>query len=250
MSAPRSDRRACAGLLSVFMLLSGFCNHTAAQTSINGSLRGRITDQDGAAVTGVLVMLSHRGTNARQTTTTGEDGSYLFARVVPGRYLLATEMPGFKQARHNNLVIAVNEAAVAHLTLEVGAVNEIVSIEAGTGVVQSRSAEISGLVNEGRVRQLPLNGLSTPATVDPAAMIGRNALRAPRVMFYDVAMIKRFPVNESINASLEANFFNVFNRANFAGPINSLSNPRFGQIVNSLPGTNPRQVQLGLKLSF
>jgi hypothetical protein len=55
---------------------------------------------------------------------------------------------------------------------------------------------------------------------------------------------------ESINVSFEANFFNIFNRANFGAPISTLTNPRFGQIASTLAGTNPRQIQFGLKLTF
>jgi hypothetical protein len=80
------------------------------------------------------------------------------ARVVPGNYSIVVEKTGFKQVRRVNLVIAVNEAAVADLTLEVGQINETVSIEAGAAVVQSQSVEISGLVSERRVKELPLNG--------------------------------------------------------------------------------------------
>jgi hypothetical protein len=92
--------------------------------------------------------------------------------------------------------------------------------------------------------------LATPATVDPKAMIARNALRAPRVMFYDLSLLKRFVVKEPYKVSFEANFFNIFNRANFGAPINSLTNSRFGEITSNLSGANPRQIQFGLKLTF
>ena len=95
-----------------------------------------------------------------------------------------------------------------------------------------------------------LTRLATPQSVDPAQMIERNSFRAPRVMFYDVSLIKRFAVKENVNVSFEANFFNVFNRANFGAPISTLTNPRFGQITSTLVGTTPRQIQFGLKLAF
>jgi hypothetical protein len=95
-----------------------------------------------------------------------------------------------------------------------------------------------------------LTRLATPNTVDPSEMIERNALRAPRVMFYDLSLIKRFAVKESVNVSFEANFFNIFNRANFGAPIRTLTNPLFGQITSALTGANPRQVQFGLKVTF
>jgi hypothetical protein len=92
--------------------------------------------------------------------------------------------------------------------------------------------------------------LATPATVDPKAMIARNALRAPRIMFYDLSLLKRFVIKERYRVGFEANFFNIFNRANFGAPINNLTNARFGEITSNLSGANPRQIQFGLKLTF
>jgi hypothetical protein len=69
-------------------------------------------------------------------------------------------------------------------------------------------------------------------------------------MFYDLSLLKRFVVKERHYVTFEANFFNVFNRTNFGAPINNLTSRQFGQITANLIGTNPRQIQLGLKLSF
>jgi hypothetical protein len=69
-------------------------------------------------------------------------------------------------------------------------------------------------------------------------------------MFYDLALIKRFALKEGVSLGFEANFFNIFNQANFGAPINTLTNPRFGQITSTLVGTTPRQIQFGLKLAF
>jgi hypothetical protein len=145
-------------LLVTIVLLNSLFLNAPAQTSVNGSLRGRITDTKGAAVAGAAVTLTNTANNIRQTIAAGEDGSYVFARVVPGSYSIVAEKTGFKQTRRGDLAIAVNEAAVADLTLEVGSVSETISIEAGASIVQSQSVEISGLVSERRVKELPLNG--------------------------------------------------------------------------------------------
>jgi hypothetical protein len=95
-----------------------------------------------------------------------------------------------------------------------------------------------------------LTRLATPGTVDPSEMIGRNSLRAPRIMFYDLSLIRRFALKEGVSLGFEANFFNIFNRANFDAPINTLTDSRFGQITSTLAGATPRQIQFGLKLTF
>jgi hypothetical protein len=85
---------------------------------------------------------------------------------------------------------------------------------------------------------------------DPTLWVGRNALRAPRVQFVDFSAIKRVTVNPRVALSFELNVFNLFNRVNLAAPIANLGDTRFGQIVATRAGTNPRQIQLGLRTTF
>jgi hypothetical protein len=96
--------------------------------------------------------------------------------------------------------------------------------------------------------------LGTPANVtDPFASIARNAFRAPRVLVYDVSMNKQLRLSERLSLRVEANFFNVFNHANFAPPATAnqaLSSSRFGELTVTRTNLTPRQIQFGLKLAF
>jgi hypothetical protein len=93
--------------------------------------------------------------------------------------------------------------------------------------------------------------LATPANVtDVFAQIPRNALRSPSVKVYDVSLIKHFTLTERAGLRFEANVFNIFNQVQFAAPITVLSDARFGLITGTRAGTNPRQIQFGLKLSY
>lgn len=93
--------------------------------------------------------------------------------------------------------------------------------------------------------------LGIPANVtDPYAVTRRNALFGPNVRFYDLSVIKKFTLREGVRLGFEANFFNVFNKAIFGPPVAVLSDARFGRVTGTLNGTNPRQIQLGLKLTF
>jgi len=90
----------------------------------------------------------------------------------------------------------------------------------------------------------------TPTPADPFSVVPRNALRGPSIWFYDAALAKRVAITERVSLSFEANAFNLFNRANFANPVATLSDARFGRIVGTAAGTTPRQIQLGLKILF
>ena len=91
--------------------------------------------------------------------------------------------------------------------------------------------------------------IPNPVT-NPFLAIGRNSLRSPAVFDYDLSLRKSFVTRERWRLFIEASAFNIFNHANLAAPVAVLSDSRFGQIINSRSGTGPRQLQLGMRLSF
>jgi hypothetical protein len=72
----------------------------------------------------------------------------------------------------------------------------------------------------------------------------RGAFSGPANLVTDVAILKDVNVTEATRIQLRGEFFNVFNQVNFANPIASMANPRFGQITGAAAG---RTVQLGFK---
>jgi hypothetical protein len=160
-------------IISGLLVFTYAASSTAfGQVSINGSLRGRVNDPGDASVAGASVKLTNMATATTQTTVSDGNGDYQFARIAPGVYSLTVEKEGFKRAQRESIVIAVNENAVADVTLAVGAVNETITIEAGASVVQAQSVELSGLVNERRVKELPLNGRNFIKLVQLAPGVG------------------------------------------------------------------------------
>jgi hypothetical protein len=47
-----------------------------------------------------------------------------------------------------------------------------------------------------------------------------------------------------------AEFFNLFNRTQWAPPNTAVGSSTFGQVTSVFPGTNPRLIQFGLKFIF
>jgi hypothetical protein len=93
--------------------------------------------------------------------------------------------------------------------------------------------------------------LGAPANfADLFASIPRNAFHGPSVYNYDVSLSKRFLLTERANLRFEANAFNIFNRAQFASPNGTLNSAFFGQVSGYAAGTNPRQLQFGLRFAF
>ncbi|MGC0775269.1 MAG: carboxypeptidase regulatory-like domain-containing protein [Candidatus Acidiferrum sp.] len=76
---------------------------------------------------------------------------------------------------------------------------------------------------------------------------GRNVVQGPGLQQWDFSAFKNIPIRESKSLQFRAEFFNVFNHANFRLPNNDISSPNFGVISEALPG---RLVQLALKFLF
>lgn len=76
---------------------------------------------------------------------------------------------------------------------------------------------------------------------------GRNIVTGPPLQQWDFSLFKNIPIRESMRLQFRAEFFDVFNHANFRLPDNDISSPTFGQINEALPG---RVVQLALKFLF
>jgi len=88
-------------------------------------------------------------------------------------------------------------------------------------------------------------------------LLGRNTLRIPGVAQLDFSLIKTISLGEAAEVDFRAEFFNIFNRANFGNPetrVFSLSRgvvrPRSqaGRITST--NTTSRQIQFGLKIIF
>lgn len=76
----------------------------------------------------------------------------------------------------------------------------------------------------------------------------RNAFRGPSRTNVDLAIAKTLPiVREKLKAEFRAEFFNLFNHAEFKNPDTSITSGTFGQVLGT---ADPRIIQLAVRLSF
>ena len=78
--------------------------------------------------------------------------------------------------------------------------------------------------------------------------LGRNTLVGPGYVNFDFGIHKKFKVTEGSSLQLQANAFNLFNRANFGLPVGNLNSPQAGRSISTI-GT-PRVVQLAIRFDF
>jgi hypothetical protein len=142
--------------LACFVLMLFTAVPTAAQTA--ATMAGRVLDSSGATIPGATITARHLDRAIERTTVTGSDGRFVLAELPIGVYDVRAELSGFKPVLRQGVVVTVGEAVALHFTMEVGALAETVNVVGEASSVNTRSGELSYLVDERAIAQLPLNG--------------------------------------------------------------------------------------------
>jgi hypothetical protein len=141
------------------LLLSCLCvPFSAAQVS--ASLSGLITDPSGAAVSGASITAKNLDTGTSRTVPTNQSGRYRFFALPVGPYEVRVTKQGFAEGIRSGIRLVVGQDATVDLGLHVGQVSEQVKVTEDVPVVNLTTQDISGLVGERQVKDLPLNGRS------------------------------------------------------------------------------------------
>ena len=77
---------------------------------------------------------------------------------LAGVYTIQVEMSGFKKEEIRGLQLTVAQTLQQDIKLELGQVTDSVTVEATAGQIQEREASLSQVIDERRVRELPING--------------------------------------------------------------------------------------------
>ena len=145
-------------LLTALVLVAALCCSSAFAQGETASLNGHITDHDGLAVAGAMVRALNARTNASYFADTGETGLYNFPNLPAGTYDITATKNGFRQAVRPGVELHVSDVISLNFSLQVGSLNQSVTVEGGAPLVQTTSSEIAGLVNRKQIEELPLNG--------------------------------------------------------------------------------------------
>ena len=123
-----------------------------------GAIVGVVKDSSGAVVSGATVVVTDVEHGAKLTSTTDDQGSYVFTSLRIGRYKLAASKAGFKTAEAGPITLNVQDRLAVDVTLQPGAVSETVEVNAQTVQLQTESSDLGQVVDSKRIVTLPLNG--------------------------------------------------------------------------------------------
>src|SRR5579862_764085 len=153
MGSIKSHWRQAAFFLAVLWAPSGFAQ-------VSASIKGTVTDPTGATVPSSAVTAKNLETGSARRAVTDESGRFILLLLPVGEYEVRAAKPGFQDAVRSGIRLAVGQEATVDLTLPVSAAKSDVLVSGDAPVVSTTTTDISGLVGERQVKDLPLNGRS------------------------------------------------------------------------------------------
>ncbi|HEU5233173.1 MAG TPA: carboxypeptidase-like regulatory domain-containing protein [Terriglobales bacterium] len=146
--------------LSVFSFF--FCGcfffTPVAQGQYRASLHGTVTDPSGAVVSGATATLLNPATNQKMVSTSDPSGIYHFNALPPGSYQLTVDAGGFKKKVLDNIRIIPEQANALDVQLEVGKVEETVTVTDATPPIDTATGNITGTISTNQVQNMPSFG--------------------------------------------------------------------------------------------
>ena len=110
-------------------------------------LRGRVVDSQQGAMPGVTVVVRHQESGTFRETTSGADGSFFLSAMNPGIYQVEATLEGFRPYRRSDVRLEVGRAATIDVALEVGGLEQTVTVSAEAPLVDTTSKEVGGHVS-------------------------------------------------------------------------------------------------------
>lgn len=140
-------------LLVVFAILLG-STIIFGQTP-TGSLSGVVSGPDGV-LPNATIEIKFNTTGKTQTATTDGSGAFAFVQLEPGTYTVTISSAGFKTFIATDVKIDIGREYGLNRTLELGTIQETVTVTAGEDVITSTSAQVSSVVSPQQILSLPL----------------------------------------------------------------------------------------------
>lgn len=143
----------------VFLIAwSGVATDAAAQ-GLTAQISGTVADAGGGVLPGASVTIRNEGTSLTRETVTGPDGAYLFPDLLAGTYSIKVSMSGFKTYEQNGVRLsAADHLTLRRIELQVGQLEETVTVAAEVALVQTQSAARSGTITRENMEDIALKG--------------------------------------------------------------------------------------------
>jgi Carboxypeptidase regulatory-like domain len=148
------------GLRAAFILSFLFWLVPLGLAQDSAAISGTITDPSGAVVAGANVTAKNTDTGIGRATVTDTAGRYQLLTLRVGNYEVHVKQSGFPEAIRTGIYLVIGQEAEVDIALRLGEASTAITINEDAPIVSVTNADISGLVGEQQVKELPLNGRS------------------------------------------------------------------------------------------
>src|SRR6266478_2517355 len=147
--------RAVMAQLAVLLLVIGAAPLFAQSTA---TIVGVVRDSGGALLPGATVTVRNVDTGLTRSGPTGEEGAYRFPALPVGPYEIRAELAGFRTTVRSGVRLLVGQEAVIDMMLELGSIQETVTVTAETPLVETTTSGLGAVITAAEIAALPLNG--------------------------------------------------------------------------------------------
>ena len=147
-----------------------------AHAQSTAQIHGTVTDTSGSVIPGATVVITNESTSIQTTAVSSAVGNYTALFLQPGTYRIDVSLDGFQPIRRSGIQLQVAQAAQLNFQLEVGTLNETVTVVQTAPLLDASTNAMGGVVSAKPIENLLFKGRNSNAF-----MVLAPGVRVPRV---------------------------------------------------------------------
>lgn len=159
-------------LISLFFMLCVGLVPAFSQTN-TGRLVGTVASSDGV-ISGATVTITDDKTSKERVVVSAGDGTFTVSQLEVGTYTVKVTANGFKTFTATAVKIDIGRDFALTAALEIGRVEDAVTVAAGADVLNATNGELSNTVSTKQIIELPLNGRNPLNLIALQAGVSQN----------------------------------------------------------------------------
>lgn len=140
----------------LFFLMFSF--GPASAQEFRASVSGQVTDSTGAIVPAAAVTVTSTERNTSFQATSNPSGRYVIEFLLPGKYTVTAEKPGFKKLIYPAITLAANDHLSLDLALQIGDLTQSVTVTSEAPLLETETASRSATIENRVLESIPTNG--------------------------------------------------------------------------------------------
>jgi hypothetical protein len=127
-----------------------------AQQGQYSAVQGRVVDEQGGALPGVAIVVSHQESGVFRQVVSTDDGSYFVTGLIPGTYRVTAELSGFSKYERRDVLLLIGNTTTLEIKLAVGTLEESVTVTGESPLVDVTNKQIGANIGQAEIAALPI----------------------------------------------------------------------------------------------